>query len=48
VPVLEAGERIPDARVWTAPRKGPVALCDAIAGDGPALLSFYLWNWSPT
>jgi len=46
--VLEAGDRIPDARVWTAPRTGPVALRDAIAGDGLALLCFYVWNWSPT
>jgi len=46
--VLEAGDRVPDARVWTAPREGPVALRDAVAGDGFALLCFYLWDWSPT
>jgi hypothetical protein len=26
----------------------PVGLRDAIAGDGLALLCFYLWDWSPT
>ncbi len=46
--MLEPGARIPDARVWTAPREGPVSLADAIAGDGAALLCFYAWDWSPT
>lgn len=45
--MLSPGERIPDARVWTAPRMEPVELRDAIAGDGPALLCFYLYDWSP-
>lgn len=45
--MLAAGERIPAARVWTAPREGPVALRAAIAGDGLALLCFYPYNWSP-
>ena len=47
-PMLEPGDRIPEARVWTAPRAGPIPLRDTIAGDGLALLCFYLWNWSPT
>jgi len=46
--MLAVGARVPDARVWTAPRTGPTALHDALAGDGLALLCFYLWDWSPT
>ena len=46
--MLEPGDRIPDARVWTEPRKGAVSLSEAIAGDGVALLCFYPWDWSPT
>jgi hypothetical protein len=44
--MLEPGDRIPDARVWVALREGPVALRDALAGDGPALLCFYYFDWS--
>jgi peroxiredoxin len=44
--VLTAGDTIPDARVWTAPGEGPVALRDAIATDGHALLCFYPFDWS--
>jgi peroxiredoxin len=46
--VLEAGDRIPEARVWAAPREEPVDLREAIAGDGLALLCFYPFDWSPT
>jgi hypothetical protein len=46
--MLEPGDRIPDARVWRAPRESPVTLRSALAGDGLALLCFYVWNWSPT
>jgi hypothetical protein len=46
--MLEPGDRIPEARVWTAPREGSVALGEALAGDGMTLLCFYLWDWSPT
>jgi hypothetical protein len=45
--MLEAGHRVPDARVWTAPGAEPVQLRDAL-GDGLTLLCFYLWDWSPT
>jgi hypothetical protein len=46
--MLEPGERIPlDARVWKAPREGPVTLAEAI-GSELTLLCFYLWDWSPT
>ena len=46
--MLAPGDRIPAARVWTAPREDGVDLGDALAGDGLALLCFYLWDWSPT
>lgn len=45
--VLGPGDRIPDARVWAAPLEAPVQLREAVAGDGFALLCFYLWDWSP-
>jgi hypothetical protein len=44
--VLGPGDRIPDARVWVELRGDPVALRDALAGDGPALLCFYYFDWS--
>ena len=44
--MLQPGDRIPDATVWTAPRQ-PAAL-RAIAADGPFLLVFYLFDWSST
>jgi peroxiredoxin len=45
--VLQPGDRIPDVRVWSAPREDPVALAAAIAGDGLVLLCFYPFDWSP-
>jgi hypothetical protein len=44
--VLGAGERIPDADVWLAPRER-VSL-HALAEEGPALFLFYLFDWSST
>jgi hypothetical protein len=44
--VLGPGERVPDARVWAAPRQ-PVSLSELVAG-GPFLLVFYLFDWSST
>ena len=44
--MLAPGDRIPDATVWTAPRER-VHLRDLVA-DGPALLVFYLFDWSST
>jgi hypothetical protein len=44
--VLEAGDRIPDARVWLGPRE-PVTLTEIVA-EGPALYFFYLFDWSAT
>jgi peroxiredoxin len=46
--MLEAGDRVPDARVWSAPREGSVQLRDALAGEGLVLLCFYPFDWSPT
>jgi hypothetical protein len=39
---------MPAARVWAGPREEALQLVDALAGDGLALLCFYLWDWSPT
>ena len=44
--MLGVGDRIPDARVWIAPRER-VAISDLTA-DGPALFLFYLFDWSST
>jgi peroxiredoxin len=46
--MLQPGDRIPDAPVWTAPREGPTKLREALAGPGMALLCFYPFDWSPT
>ena len=46
--MLEAGDEIPEARVWTAPREGPVTLHEALAGEGLVLLCFYPFDWSTT
>jgi peroxiredoxin len=46
--MLEAGDQIPRARVWTAPREGAITLREAIAGEGLVLLCFYPFDWSPT
>ena len=45
--MLAAGDRVPDVKVWTAPREEARRLRDVL-GAGLALLSFYLWDWSPT
>jgi hypothetical protein len=45
--VLQPGDLVGDARVWTAPRQGPVTLLETL-GVGTVLLCFYLWDWSPT
>jgi hypothetical protein len=46
--VLAPGRPLPDARVWRVPREEAVDLRAALAGEGAALLCFYLWDWSPT
>jgi peroxiredoxin len=44
--MLAAGDRIPDARVWTTPQES--ATVEEIIRDGPILLLFYLFDWSST
>ena len=44
--MLEAGDRIPEAKVWLAPRE-PVSLAEVVE-EGPVLLFFYLFDWSST
>jgi hypothetical protein len=44
--VLDVGERIPDATVWTVPnRRGSLR---EIVSEGRVLLLFYLFDWSST
>jgi hypothetical protein len=44
--MLQAGDRVPEATVWLAPRE-PVAVA-SLADDVPILLFFYLFDWSST
>jgi hypothetical protein len=44
--VLEIGDRVPPATVWTAPGQ-PRELHELVA-EGPALFVFYLFDWSST
>jgi peroxiredoxin len=44
--VLDEGERIPDATVWTAPNRR-ASLHDLVS-EGRVLLLFYLFDWSST
>ena len=44
--MLEVGDRIPDVKVWLAPRES-IALRDLVA-EGPVLVLFYLFDWSST
>ncbi len=50
--MLGKGDAVPTAsRVWTQPRESSRLLGDVLgetAGDGFALLCFYLFDWSPT
>ena len=43
--MLEAGDRVPDVQVWTAPREEAQPLKDVLGG-GWTLLCFYLYDWS--
>jgi len=45
--MLEPGDVVPDARVWTAPGENPTQLRDVL-GPGLVVLLFYLFDWSPT
>jgi len=44
--MLQAGDRVPDARVWTTPQEE--ATLTQLVSDGPILLLFYLFDWSST
>jgi peroxiredoxin len=44
--MLQAGDRIPEARVWTTPQEE--ATLTQLVSDGPILLLFYLFDWSST
>ena len=46
--MLQPGDAVPRARVWVAPREDSVELAEALDGEGPALLCFYPFDWSPT
>jgi peroxiredoxin len=44
--MLQVGDRIPDAKVWLAPRES-VSVRE-LAADGAVLVLFYLFDWSGT
>jgi hypothetical protein len=44
--VIEPGDRMPDATVWTAPRH--TATMHELLVEGPLLVLFYLFDWSAT
>jgi hypothetical protein len=44
--MLGAGDRVPDATVWTAPHERRT-ITDVLDG-GRALFLFYLFDWSST
>jgi hypothetical protein len=43
--MLSAGDRVPDVRVWTAPRED-ARLLEAVLGSGLSLLCFYVFDCS--
>ena len=45
--MLEAGHPVPDVQVWADVREEPRPLREVL-GEGPSLLCFYLYDWSPT
>jgi len=44
--MLEAGQRIPEVQVWTAPQERK-SISELLDGR-PALFLFYLFDWSAT
>ena len=44
--MLDVGERIPDATVWTGPNRR--ASLRELVSEGRVLLLFYLFDWSST
>jgi hypothetical protein len=45
--MLEAGDRVPDARVWATLDEDAQLLRDVLGG-GLSLLCIYVFDWSPT
>jgi hypothetical protein len=46
--MIEAGASLPVARVWTGVGRADAVSLETLAGDGPFLLFFYLFDWSGT
>jgi hypothetical protein len=44
--MLSAGDRVPETKVWLAPRE-PLPIGE-LAAEMPILLFFYLFDWSST
>ena len=44
--MLEVGDRIPAARVWTGPRDE--LTMESLTEEGAVLVFFYLFDWSAT
>jgi hypothetical protein len=44
--VIPTGEQVPDARVWRS--TSDTLGLRQLAGEGPYLLLFYLFDWSST
>jgi peroxiredoxin len=44
--MLQIGDPIPEAQVWTAPRES--TSLRSLAAERPLLLLFYLFDWSST
>ena len=44
--MLQEGDRMPGATVWTAPRQ--TTTTHELLVDGPMLVLFYLFDWSAT
>ena len=45
--MLEAGDAVPEVKVWTAIREEARPLREVL-GPGLSLLLFYVYDWSPT
>jgi hypothetical protein len=44
--LLGSGDRVPDAKVWLAPREPTT--CTELVADRSALFVFFLFAWSST
>jgi peroxiredoxin len=44
--MLAAGDRVPDVRLWLDPRESRTV--HELVAEQPALLFFYLFDWSST